>query len=60
MGYRDAKGVFQGLFPGFREAVGKGDTEIDELFEESRGVMGEQGVKRKFTWPCALVLATRR
>ena len=54
------KAYFKVLFPGFREAVGKGDAEIDGLFEELRGVMGEQGVKRTFTWPCALVLATRR
>ncbi|KAL8646907.1 MAG: hypothetical protein Q9226_006658 [Calogaya cf. arnoldii] len=54
------RAYFKVLFPGFREAVGEGDKEIDGLFGELKDVMGGEGVTRKFTWPCALVLATRR
>lgn len=54
------KEYFRVLFPGFREAVGEGDGVVDGLFGELGDLMGGEGVKRKFTWPCALVLATRR
>ncbi|KAI4126441.1 MAG: hypothetical protein LQ338_003750 [Usnochroma carphineum] len=54
------KEYFRVLFPGFREAIGEGDEEIDNLFLELAHVMGGEGVTRQFTWPCALVLATRR
>ncbi|KAL8675934.1 MAG: hypothetical protein Q9186_007489 [Xanthomendoza sp. 1 TL-2023] len=59
----DAAGVkeyFRVLFPGFREAVGEEDQEIDGLFVRLTEAMGGEGVRRRFTWPCALVLATRR
>ncbi|KAL9597701.1 MAG: hypothetical protein Q9219_004958 [cf. Caloplaca sp. 3 TL-2023] len=52
---------FRVLFPGFRGAIGEeGDVEIDGLFAELDEAMGGEGVVRRFTWPCALVLATRR
>ncbi|KAI4116243.1 MAG: hypothetical protein LQ345_003306 [Seirophora villosa] len=54
------KEYFRVLFPGFRHAVGEGDKEIDGLFGELSEAMGGQGVARRFTWPCSLVLATRR
>ncbi|KAI4263965.1 MAG: hypothetical protein L6R42_000908 [Xanthoria sp. 1 TBL-2021] len=53
------RAYFKVLFPGFREALGEGDGEIEGLFGELAKAMGGEGVKRKFTWPCALVLATR-
>lgn len=54
------KEYFRVLFPGFREAVGEGDGVVDGLFGELEELMGGEGVRRSFTWPCALVLATRR
>ncbi|KAL8911961.1 MAG: hypothetical protein Q9171_002937 [Xanthocarpia ochracea] len=54
------KEYFRVLFPGFRRAIGEGDNEIDSLFAELTEAMGGKGVTRRFTWPCALVLATRR
>ena len=54
------KAYFSVLFPGFREAIGEGDEEIDRLFKELGEVMGGDGVTRQFTWPCVLLLATRR
>ena len=54
------KRYFSVLFPGFREAIGDGDAEIDKLFGELARVMGGAGVVRQFTWPCVLLLATRR
>ncbi|KAL8805835.1 MAG: hypothetical protein Q9182_001747 [Xanthomendoza sp. 2 TL-2023] len=53
------KAYFRVLFPGFREAV-EGEGEIEGLFGRLGEVMGGEGVRRRFTWPCALVLATRR
>lgn len=54
------KEYFRVLFPGFREAIGEGDKEIDALFGELTEAMGGEGMTRPFTWPCSLVLATRR
>ena len=54
------KAYFSVLFPGFREAVGDGDEGIDRLFKELGEVMGSERVVRQFTWPCVLLLATRR
>jgi len=54
------KKFFSVLFPGFREAVGEGDKEIDGLYEQLTVAMGGEGVVRKFTWACVLLLATRR
>ncbi|KAL9010707.1 MAG: hypothetical protein Q9173_004389 [Seirophora scorigena] len=54
------KEYFRVLFPGFRGAFGEGDKEIDALFGDLSEIMGGEGVKRQFTWPCSLVLATRR
>ena len=54
------KSYFTVLFPGFREAIGEGDKEIDGLFAELTEVMGGEGVETGFTWPCVLLLATRR
>ncbi|KAL8919522.1 MAG: hypothetical protein Q9208_006714 [Pyrenodesmia sp. 3 TL-2023] len=54
------KQYFKVLFPGFREAIGEGDHEIDALFAELSELMGGEGAAKQFTWPCSLVLATRR
>ena len=54
------KKYFSVLFPGFKEAIGEGDNEIDGLFGELTETMGGEEVVRQFTWPCVLVLATRR
>ena len=54
------KEYFRVLFPGFRGAVGDGDKGINALFEQLAAAMGGPGVRRRFTWPCALVLATRK
>ncbi|KAL6713315.1 hypothetical protein ACLMJK_008780 [Lecanora helva] len=54
------KSYFSVLFPGFREAIGEGDAEIDSLFHELAEVMGGESAVREFTWPCVLTLATRR
>ena len=54
------KSYFAVLFPGFKEATGEGDAEIDGLFDDLTEVMGGGGVVRRFTWPCSLLLATRR
>lgn len=52
------KEYFRVLFPGFRQAIGEGDEQIDALFAELAEAMG--GERKQFTWPVALVLATRR
>ena len=48
------------LFPGFKEAIGDGDPDIDRLFSEVTSRMGPEGTIRQFTWPAVLVLATRK
>ncbi|KAL8902657.1 MAG: hypothetical protein Q9207_004495 [Kuettlingeria erythrocarpa] len=52
------KEYFRVLFPGFRQAIGEGDEQLNALFAELAEAMGEG--RRQFTWPVALVLATRR
>ena len=54
------KDYFAVLFPGFKEAVGDGDAAIDALFARLTMAMGGEGAVRDFTWPCVLLLATRR
>lgn len=54
------RSYFAVLFPDFKEATGEGDAEIDGLFGELTEIMGGEGVVRRFTWPCVLLLATRR
>ena len=54
------KEYFRVLFPDFREAIGEGDAQIDALFGKLGEAMGGEGKVTQFTWPCALVLATRR
>lgn len=51
---------FSVLFPGSREAIGEGDEEIDRLFKDLEEIMGGYEVARQSTWPCVLLLATRR
>ncbi|KAL9003415.1 MAG: hypothetical protein Q9188_003720 [Gyalolechia gomerana] len=40
---------FSVLFPGFREAIGEGDKEIDSLFDELTEMMGGEGMTKEFT-----------
>ena len=54
------KRYFEVLFPGFREKIVQGDEEIEELFGKLVRAMDGEGKTRSFTWPCVLVLATRR
>lgn len=54
------KRYFSVLFPGFKEAIGEGDDEIDGLFVKLTEAMGGEEVIRKCTWPCVLILGTRR
>ena len=54
------KRYFSVLFPGFKDANGEGDAEIDGLFKELTEVMGGEAAVRQFTWPCVLLLGTRR
>lgn len=56
----ELKAYFRVLFPGFRAAVGERDEEVDTCFGMLTKIMGGEGVKKKFTWPCVLVLGTRR
>ena len=51
---------FEVLFPGFREKIAQGDEEIEGLFEQLARAMEGEGKVRSFTWPCVLVLATRK
>ncbi|KAI1103461.1 S-adenosyl-L-methionine-dependent methyltransferase [Jackrogersella minutella] len=51
---------FNVLFPGFKEAVGEGDAEINRLFEELNVHFGGNGKVKQFTWPAVLVTATRK
>lgn len=54
------KSYFAVLFPGFKEAIGEGDAAIDALFARLTMAMGGEGAVKDFTWPCVLLLATRR
>ncbi|KAF6236847.1 hypothetical protein HO173_005138 [Letharia columbiana] len=54
------KRYFSVLFPGFKEANGEGDAKIDGLFKELTEIMGGEDAVRRFTWPCVLLMATRR
>jgi hypothetical protein len=45
-------------FPGMKELV-RGDGEIEMLFGELARVMGGSDAIRSYTWPVALVLATK-
>ena len=56
----ELKRYFGVLFPDFKQALGKGDTGIDALFNDLGEKMGGEGVMCQFTWPAVLVLATRR
>ena len=51
---------FSVLFPGFKEALGDGDADIDALFRELSEKMGGERTICQFTWPAVLCLATRR
>lgn len=51
---------FRVLFPGFKEANGDGDAEIDNLFAMLGKLMGGERAVHEFTWPCSLLVATRR
>ena len=51
---------FRVLFPGFKDAVGKGNQEIKALYDDLGKVMGKGKRKTAFTWPVALVMTTRR
>ena len=53
------KDYFEVLFPGFKEAKGDGDVEIDDLYSQLEKLMGGDKVVRDFTWPCSLLVATR-
>ena len=54
------KEYFRVLFPGFQNNIANGDLKLEELYKELDAVMGGEGVIRQFTWPCVLVMATRR
>ena len=56
----DLRRYFAVLFPGFREVGGEGDEVIEGLFERLGVEMGGAESRKKFTWPAALVLATRK
>jgi len=45
-------------FPNVADKI-RGNAEIEELFVELEKAMGEQGATRSYTWPIALVLATK-
>ncbi|KAI0110608.1 S-adenosyl-L-methionine-dependent methyltransferase [Hypoxylon sp. NC0597] len=55
----ELKRYFSVLFPGFKEAVGDGDAEINQLFQELSVHFGGEGEVKQFTWPAVLVTATR-
>ncbi|KAL8636698.1 MAG: hypothetical protein Q9228_005939 [Teloschistes exilis] len=52
------KKYFRVLFPGFKDAVGEDNKEMESIYNELRNVMGTG--EAAFTWPVALVLATRK
>ncbi|KAL8694665.1 MAG: hypothetical protein Q9218_000760 [Villophora microphyllina] len=52
------KDYFRVLFPGFKDAVGEGNEEMESIYNDLRTVMGKGTAA--FTWPVALVMATRR
>lgn len=52
------KDYFQVLFPGFKDAVGEGNEDIKAIYEDLQRVMGKGTAA--FTWPVALVMATRK
>ncbi|KAL8630374.1 hypothetical protein Q9189_003934 [Teloschistes chrysophthalmus] len=52
------KDYFRVLFPGFKDAVGEGNEEMESIYDELRKVMGTG--EAAFTWPVALVMATRK
>ena len=54
------KNYFAVLFSDFNVVIGEGDAEMDGLFAELAEVLGGEGVVERFTWPCVLLLATRR
>ena len=56
----ELKKYFSVLFPGFKEAIGEGDAEIETLFGELTGLMGGKNKKHPFTWPAVLIMATRK
>ncbi|OTB08088.1 hypothetical protein M426DRAFT_317193 [Hypoxylon sp. CI-4A] len=56
----ELKKYFSVLFPGFKDAVGDGDAEINKWFQELEAKMGGQGKINQFTWPAVLVTATRK
>ncbi|KAL8872690.1 MAG: hypothetical protein Q9174_001724 [Haloplaca sp. 1 TL-2023] len=49
---------FRVLFPGFKDAVGEGNKEMESLYDDLGKVMGKG--KTAFTWPVALVMTTRK
>ncbi|KAI0883035.1 S-adenosyl-L-methionine-dependent methyltransferase [Annulohypoxylon maeteangense] len=51
---------FRVLFPGFKEALGEGDQEINRMFQELESHFGGEGKTQQFTWPAVLVTATRK
>ncbi|MCJ1332453.1 hypothetical protein MMC10_009146 [Thelotrema lepadinum] len=55
----ELKRYFSVLFPGFKEAVGEGDKEINRLYKELSELMGGERQVRQFTWPAVLVMATK-
>ena len=54
----ELKRYFQVLFPGFKDAVGEGSEEFHRIYDELEKIMGKRRVA--FTWPVALVMATRK
>ncbi len=56
----ELKRYFSVLFPGFKEAPGQGDAEIDAMFAKLTELMGGEGKILQFTWPTVLVLATKK
>lgn len=54
------KEYFRVLYPGFQDALAGGDKQIDALFRELTREMGGEEKVVKFTWPAALLLATKR
>ncbi|KAL8661931.1 MAG: hypothetical protein Q9202_005132 [Teloschistes flavicans] len=56
-GVEQLKDYFRVLFPGFKDAVGEGNEEMESIYDELRKVMGKS--EAAFTWPVSLVLASR-
>ncbi|KAI2463972.1 S-adenosyl-L-methionine-dependent methyltransferase [Annulohypoxylon bovei var. microspora] len=54
----ELKRYFRVLFPGFKEAVGESDEQMDRYFRGLEAHFGS-GVQQ-FTWPAVLVTATRK